>query len=312
MNIYEDIKRGLVGHDEIIRSIASHVAVGELGISDSPRPIGVFALLGPTGVGKTETVYQLARAIHGTDKKVLRIDCGEFQLEHETAKLIGAPPGYIGHRETTPMLTQIKVNGVTSEYSDSSIILFDEIEKAAPSFIRLLLAILDQGVLRLGDGGQVSFSKSYIFMTSNVGASDWVSARATPGFMKPMVNESSIYTRALKATFPPEFINRIDEVLTYGPLTKENINEIAELQLKRRKKQFQKAGHVLKYTKAAVEKIAERGYSEEWGAREVRRVIQEVIQAGAIGLSKVHKYEFKVNDDLTVSVEEIEAGEAAA
>src|SRR6266480_165037 len=133
----------LVGQPEAIDTIVPYIQMHQAGLSPEGRPVGVVLLLGPTGTGKTRTVEALAEVLHGSSKNLLRVDCGEFQMEHEVAKLIGAPPGYLGHRETQPMLTQAKVNGVASEESEISLILFDEIEKAAPSMTRLLLGILD-------------------------------------------------------------------------------------------------------------------------------------------------------------------------
>src|SRR6202023_2203592 len=130
----------------------------------------VFLLLGPTGTGKTKTVEALAEVLHGSEKNLLKVDCGEFQMEHEAARLIAAPSGYLRHRETQPMLTQKKLNSVTSEKCNLSLVLFDEIEKAAPSMTRLLLGVLDKGVLRLGDNSTVNFEKSLVFLTSNLGA----------------------------------------------------------------------------------------------------------------------------------------------
>ena len=141
------------------------------GLGPEGRPAGVFLLLGPTGTGKTRTVEALADALHGNEKNLVRVDCGEFQMEHEIAKLIGAPPGYLGHRETPPMLTQQKLGAVTSEGSHLALVLFDEIEKAAPSMTRLLLGVLDKAVLRLGDNTSVNFERTLIFLTSNLGAS---------------------------------------------------------------------------------------------------------------------------------------------
>src|ERR1700676_4359784 len=139
-------------------------------LSADGRTAGVFLLLGPTGTGKTRTVEALADALHGSEKHMLKVDCGEFQMEHEVAKLIGAPPGYLGHRETQPMLTQQKLNAVTSDRCGLSLVLFDEIEKAAPSLTRLLLGVLDKATLRLGDNSTVNFEKSLVFLTSNLGA----------------------------------------------------------------------------------------------------------------------------------------------
>src|SRR5438874_3439880 len=160
----------VVGQPNVINVIVPYIEMFQAGLAPENRPVGVFLLLGPTGTGKTRTVEALAETLHGSLKSVLKIDCGEFQMEHEVAKLIGAPPGYLGHRETQPMLTQAKLNGVASEKSDISLVLFDEIEKAAPSMTRLLLGILDKGALRLGDNTAVNFEKSLVFLTSNLGA----------------------------------------------------------------------------------------------------------------------------------------------
>src|SRR6185437_1362574 len=159
----------VVGQPNVINVIVPYIDMFQAGLAPEGRPAGVFLLLGPTGTGKTRTVEALAEALHGSPRKVLKIDCGEFQMEHEVAKLIGAPPGYLGHRETQPLLSQQKVNAAASEYSDLTILLFDEIEKAAPSMTRLLLGILDKAVLRLGDNNTVNFENTLIFMTSNLG-----------------------------------------------------------------------------------------------------------------------------------------------
>src|SRR6201993_739833 len=150
--------------------IVPYVQMYQAGLSPEGRPAGVFLLLGPTGTGKTRTVEALADVLHGREKHLLKVDCGEFQMEHEVAKLIGAPPGYLGHRETPPMLTQQKLGSVTSESSNLALVLFDEIEKPAPSMTRLLLGVLDKAVLRLGDNTSVNFERSMIFLTSNLGS----------------------------------------------------------------------------------------------------------------------------------------------
>ena len=160
----------MVGQPAATRVIVPYIQMFQAGLAPEGRPVGVFLLLGPTGTGKTKTVEALAEVLHGSEKNVLKVDCGEFQMEHEVAKLIGAPPGYLGHRETQPMLTQQKLNAVTSEKCSLSLVLFDEIEKAAPSMTRLLLGVLDKGMLRLGDNSTVNFEKSLVFLTSNLGA----------------------------------------------------------------------------------------------------------------------------------------------
>src|SRR5271157_388207 len=164
------LSQKVVGKPAATRVIVPYIQMFQAGLAPEGRPVGVFLLLGPTGTGKTKTVEALAEVLHGSEKNVLKIDCGEYQMEHEVAKLIGAPPGYLGHRETQPMLTQQKLNAVTSDKSTLAIILFDEIEKAAPSMVRLLLGILDRANLRLGDNTSVNFENSLIFLTSNLGA----------------------------------------------------------------------------------------------------------------------------------------------
>ncbi|MBA4182136.1 MAG: ATP-dependent Clp protease ATP-binding subunit, partial [Anaerolinea sp.] len=164
------LRRRLVGQDEAIEAIAPYVRLFQSGLAPAGRPAGVFLLLGPTGTGKTRTVEALAEALHGHERHVLRVDCGEFQLDHEVAKLIGAPPGYLGHRETQPMISQQKLNAAASEQCPLSLVLFDEIEKAAGSLTRLLLGVLDKAALKLGDNTTVNFERSLIFLTSNLGA----------------------------------------------------------------------------------------------------------------------------------------------
>ena len=163
------LKKAILGQEEALETIVPYVEMFEAGLAPEGRPGGVFLLLGPTGTGKTRTVEVLAKALHGSERQVLKVDCGEFQMEHEVAKLIGAPPGYLGHRETHPMLSQQKLNAVASERSPLSLVLFDEIEKAAPSFARILLGVLDRARLKLGDNTEVNFENSLIFLTSNLG-----------------------------------------------------------------------------------------------------------------------------------------------
>ncbi len=160
----------VVGQSQAMNAIVPYVYMYQSGLAPEGRPAAIFLLLGPTGTGKTKTVEAIAELLHGSEKKLLKIDCGEFQMDHETAKLVGAPPGYLGHRETVPLLTQQQLTDATSERCDLALVLFDEIEKAAPSITSLLLGILDKGILRLGDNSVVNFEKSLIFFTSNLGA----------------------------------------------------------------------------------------------------------------------------------------------
>src|SRR5437868_8316586 len=218
----------VVGQPAVSDIVIPYIQMFQAGLAPEGRPVGVFLLLGPTGTGKTKTVEALAEVLHGSEKNLLKVDCGEFQMEHEVAKLIGAPPGYLGHRETQPILTQQKLNAVTSENCALSLVLFDEIEKAAPSMTRLLLGVLDKGLLRLGDNSTVNFAKSLVFLTSNLGAREMM-REINPEFgfqsVKPaersdLTNKlQSIGLNAVRKRFSPEFVNRIDCIITYQPLT---------------------------------------------------------------------------------------------
>jgi ATP-dependent Clp protease ATP-binding subunit ClpA len=277
----------LVGQPEAIETIVPYIQMHQAGLAPDGRPMGVVLLLGPTGTGKTRTVEALAEVLHGSSTNMLKVDCGEFQMEHEVAKLVGAPPGYLGHRETQPMLSQAKVNGVCSENSDVSLILFDEIEKAAPSMTRLLLGILDKATLRLGDNSMVNFERCMIFLTSNLGAKS-IQRASKPDFgyeaMVPVAagNEfgklQSIGMAAVRRRFSPEFVNRIDSVITYKPLDRPACEEILDqimagfarlIQARLGMRAFR-----LACTPAARNQMLDVGVSLEFGARELKRAVQ--------------------------------------
>ena len=234
------LSQKVVGQPAATKVIVPYIQMYQAGLAPEGRPVGVFLLLGPTGTGKTKTVEALAEVLHGSEKNVLKVDCGEFQMEHEVAKLIGAPPGYLGHRETQPMLTQQKLNAVTSEKCSLSLVLFDEIEKAAPSMTRLLLGVLDKGLLRLGDNSVVNFEKSLVFLTSNLGAREMM-REINPDFGFQSVKGTerhdltgklqNIALVAVRKRFSPEFVNRIDCIITYQPLTAESLSAILDNQI---------------------------------------------------------------------------------
>jgi len=278
----------LVGQPEAIETIIPYIQMHQAGLAPEGRPVGVVLLLGPTGTGKTRTVEALAEVLHGSDKNMLRVDCGEFQMEHEVAKLIGAPPGYLGHRETQPMLSQAKVNGVCSENCDISLILFDEIEKAAPSMTRLLLGILDKATLRLGDNSTVNFERCVIFLTSNLGAKS-IQRASKPDFgfeaMLPAVAGANdraklqtIGMGAVRRKFTPEFINRIDSVITYKPLDRDACEEILDHILSNFARlvitRLGMRAFRLACTPAARGQLLDLGISLEFGARELKRTVQ--------------------------------------
>lgn len=279
--------RLLVGQPEAIETIVPYIQMHQAGLAPEGRPIGVVLLLGPTGTGKTRTVEALAEVLHGSSKSLLKVDCGEFQMEHEVAKLIGAPPRYLGHRETQPMLTQAKVNGVASEKSDVSLVLFDEIEKAAPSMTRLLLGILDKATLRLGDNATVNFERTLIFLTSNLGAKSIQRAnRPDFGFEAMLPPQStadasklhSIGMTAVRHKFAPEFVNRIDSVITYKPLDREAceviLDQIFANFLRLIHSRLGLRGFRLQCTLAGRNLLLDTGISVEFGARELKRTVQ--------------------------------------
>lgn len=291
----ETWKKLIVGQDHAIDKIVPYIVRAMAGLNAPGHPVGVFFLMGPTGTGKTRSAETLAEVLHGTDKNVLRIDCGEFQMDHEVAKLIGAPPGYLGHRETHPVLSQAKINAVATEKSPFSIVLFDEIEKAAASLWRVLLGILDKATLRLGDNTSADFQKTIIFMSSNLGAKEMAEIFSGGfGFNKlnttitaDIFSESNfaqiqkIGMGALTRKFPPEFPNRVDEVITYKPLNTENLRKITLLELAKVQAQITERLGVrafnMNYNEDSLSLITTKGTSVQYGARELKRVVNRFI-----------------------------------
>src|SRR5215472_10408315 len=284
------LSQKVVGQPAATRVIVPYIQMFQAGLAPEGRPVGVFLLLGPTGTGKTKTIEALAEILHGSEKNLLKIDCGEFQMEHEVAKLIGAPPGYLGHRETQPMLTQQKLNAVTSEKCNLSLVLFDEIEKAAPSMTRLLLGVLDKGILRLGDNSTVNFEKSLVFLTSNLGAREMM-REINPEFGFQSVKGvdrteltsklQNIALVAVRKRFSPEFVNRIDCIITYQPLSAESLSAILDKQI------VDLQNHVntrlgnrsfnLDVPPEARQFLLQKGTSSEYGARELNRTIHRYL-----------------------------------
>jgi ATP-dependent Clp protease ATP-binding subunit ClpA len=279
----------VVGQPNVINVIVPYIEMFQAGLAPENRPVGVFLLLGPTGTGKTRTVEALAETLHGSSRNVLKIDCGEFQMEHEVAKLIGAPPGYLGHRETQPMLSQQKLTSVASDKCGLSLVLFDEIEKAAPSLTRLLLGVLDRGVLRLGDNSVVNFEKSLVFLTSNLGARemmreinpDFGFASATVSGTREDLTQKlqSIALVAVRKKFSPEFINRIDHVITYRPLDAESFSAITDHEIASLQNHVNtRLGNRCFAIEVPFETrqwLIEHGTSAEYGARELKRTIHK-------------------------------------
>jgi len=280
------LSRKVVGQSAATNAIVPYIYMYQSGLAPEGRPAGVFLLLGPTGTGKTKTVEAIAELLHGSEKKLVKIDCGEFQMEHEMAKLIGAPPGYLGHRETVPMLTPQRLAEATSDQSNLALVLFDEIEKAAHSMTKLLLGILDKGILRLGDNSIVNFEKTLIFFTSNLGARQMMKElNPEIGFQSPLPRGrsdlksklESIALGAVRKQFSPEFVNRIDAVVTYQPLDAESMEMILDhdIQVLQRHvtSRLGENSFTIDVLPQARSFLLERGVSEEYGARELKRTL---------------------------------------
>ncbi|MCU0227183.1 MAG: AAA family ATPase [Bryobacterales bacterium] len=292
-SIAEYLRGRLLGQDHVLEAVAPYLDMFQAKLNPVGRPAGIFMLLGPTGTGKTRTAEVVAEALHGSDRHLLRVDCGEYQMDHEVAKLVGAPPGYLGHRETQAVLSQQRLDGVTSEYSRLSVVLFDEIEKAAPSMARILLGILDKGFLRTGDNNPVSFENSIVFLSSNLGAKEMAQiSRQHMGFLQgsqrrkgdaaeeqahhAKTHEAAMF--AVRKQFSPEFMNRVDSFLTYRALDRETLDAILDQLLDKMQEHIDLRMGMetfsLVYTDRCRNFLLDCGCSPDSGARELKRVIQ--------------------------------------
>jgi ATP-dependent Clp protease ATP-binding subunit ClpA/ActR/RegA family two-component response regulator len=276
----------VVGQMSALEVIIPSIQVHRSGLAPEGRPVGIFLLLGPTGTGKTKTVEEVAEVLHGDAKKVVRIDCGEFQKEHEMAKLIGAPPGYVGHADSKPRFTQETLAEVMSPGCNLALVLFDEIEKASSALVQLLLGVLDHATLRLGDGAVVDFTDTIIFLTSNLGAREMMNEiQPSLGFHSGQIRKPAemaarierVGLHAVQKHFSPEFVNRIDAVVTYRPLDATSIvaildQHIVELQQHVNTRLGGRAFEI-HVAPAARYFMIDKGTSLEYGARELRRVV---------------------------------------
>lgn len=285
-DILSKLEGKIIGQSQALSAIVPYVHMYNAGLAPEGRPAGVFLLLGPTGTGKTRTVEALAEVLHGSRKHLLRVDCGEYQMDHEVAKLVGAPPGYLGHRETHPLITQAKLAANTSERSSLSILLFDEIEKAAPSLQKLLLGVLDKASLRLGDNNVVNFERTIIFLTSNLGAHGMMKEFApSMGFASEKQQQpdasrlENIALAAVKKAFAPEFVNRIDASLTYQPLSGETLGKILGQHLEELQQHIEtrlgSRGFRLVVSEKSRKFLLAEGSCAAYGARELKRAVHK-------------------------------------
>jgi ATP-dependent Clp protease ATP-binding subunit ClpB len=292
--LYGDLRKLVVGQEEAVNQIVNIYQTFRSGMTSLGRPIGNFLFLGPTGTGKTRLVEATAESLVGDPRAVLKIDCAEFQHSHEIAKLIGSPPGYLGHRETHPLLSQEVLNQYHTDRVKISFVLFDEIEKASDALWNLLLGVLDKATLTLGDNRRVDFSKAMIFMTSNLGASEMGSLlRPNVGFAtseverRRAIGESdealdAKITRAgveaARRKFTPEFMNRIDKVVVFRSLGSVELGKILSLELNLLQQRiFNSASmtpFVFNVTADAREFLLREGTDMKYGARHLKRAIE--------------------------------------
>jgi ATP-dependent Clp protease ATP-binding subunit ClpB len=289
-----DLRKRIIGQDEAIQQIINIYQTNLAGMSSPGRPIGNFLFLGPTGSGKTRMVEATAESLVGDGRAVIKIDCAEFQHSHEIAKLIGSPPGYLGHRETHPLLSQEVLNQYHTDRMKISFVLFDEIEKASDSLWNLLLGVLDKATLTLGDNRRVDFSRAMIFMTSNLGAGEMstllrpclgfaageTERKHAAGITDEKLNEkiSRAGVEAARRKFTPEFMNRIDKTVVFRPLGESELRSILTLELNIVQQHIFSSGNgapfVFSLTEPARDFLLREGTDLKYGARHLKRAIE--------------------------------------
>ena len=303
LHMEDELHRRIVGQDEAVEAVSRAIRRGRVGLKDPKKPIGSFIFLGPTGVGKTELCKALAAAMFGDENAMIRLDMSEYMEKHTVSRLIGSPPGYVGYDEGGQLTEKVR-------RKPYSVVLFDEIEKAHPDVFNMLLQILDDGVLTDGQGRRVDFKNCIIIMTSNVGAKLISQKQKAFGFAAGAKeleqNEKEIKDAVmgeLRNTFRPEFLNRVDDIIVFQRLTKDNIKEIASRLLAVLQKRVEDMGIEVTFSDEAVSKIADAGFDDVYGARPLKRAIQSRIEDALSeemlkgNVKKGGKYICNVKDD---------------
>ena len=277
LNLEERLKSKVIGQNEAISIISKSIRRNRVGIKDGNKPIGSFIFLGSTGVGKTYLAKCIAELLFGDPEKVIRVDMSEFMEKHNVAKLIGSPPGYVGYDEGGQLTEKIKNNPF-------SVVLFDEVEKAHKDVFNILLQILDEGHLTDSFGRKVNFTNTIVIMTSNIGAKKVSEFGKGVGFSSSSSDtqnfevKKSIVQKSLKQHFNPEFLNRVDDIISFNALGKESINKIIEIELSKLVDRLKEKSYKVLFDKTIVERIAELNTQEEYGARPVKRIIQNLCE----------------------------------
>jgi ATP-dependent Clp protease ATP-binding subunit ClpB len=283
------LRHKIVGQEEAVQALADIYQVFCAGLHSPARPVGNLLFLGPTGSGKTRIVEAAAEILFGDSRALIKVDCAEFQHSHEIAKLIGSPPGYLGHRETHPLITQEALAKSHTEQLKLSFLLFDEIEKASDSLWQLLLGILDKATLTLGDNRRVDLSQTMIFMTSNLGGAEITELMTGGmGFVQPVDKpvhrlDEKVERAAIEAArrkFSPEFINRLDKLVVFHPLKRDELDEVLEIELGQVQKRVLDSTtrpFLFRVTTEGRQFLLEEGTDQRYGARHLKRAIERYL-----------------------------------
>src|SRR5450755_2414194 len=280
------LRAKIVGQDEGVQALVELYQVFCAGLNSPGRPVGNLLLLGPTGSGKTRIVEAAAEILFGDARAIIKVDCAEFQHSHEIAKLIGSPPGYLGHRETHPLITQEALSQYHRDDMKLSFLLFDEIEKASDALWQLLLGMLDKATLTLGDNRRVDLSQTVIFLTSNLGGGEITEMmNGGMGFVQPGDKKDSGLNEKIERTaveaarrkFSPEFMNRLDKIVVFHPLRRTQLEQVLEIELEHVQKrvlQTAKGQFLFRVTNAGREFLLQEGTDQRYGARHLKRAIE--------------------------------------
>src|SRR2546425_881834 len=298
------LRKKIVGQEEAVQSLVDLYQVFCAGLNSPGRPVGNLLFLGPTGSGKTRIVEAAAEILFGDSRAVIKVDCAEFQHSHEIAKLIGSPPGYLGHRETHPLITQEALAASHRDHMKLSFLLFDEIEKASDALWQLLLGMLDKATLTLGDNRKVDLSQTVIILTSNLGASQIADLmHGGMGFIQPKDKATTglhekvqrTAVEAARRKFSPEFMNRLDKVVVFHPLKREELDEVLEIELSNVQKRVLDAAtrpFLFRITEEGRAFLLQEGTDQRYGARHLKRAIERHVVypiARLLATAQVHQ-----------------------
>ncbi len=269
LNLAGELHSRVIGQDEGVTKVTEAIMRSRAGIKDPSRPIGSFLFLGPTGVGKTELAKTLARSLFDDENNMVRIDMSEYMEKYSVSRLIGAPPGYVGYEEGGQLSEAVRRRPY-------SVVLFDEIEKAHPDVFNVLLQVLDDGRITDSQGRTVDFKNTIVILTSNLGSAHLLEGIGEDGSIRPECEEAVMHE--LRNSFRPEFLNRLDEIILFKPLTRDNISRIAGLIIGELNSRLEPKGLRVELTGSAVDNIVSRGYDPVYGARPLRRYIQKTVE----------------------------------